>query len=89
MEMGIFRSLGKGLGTAGGELIGGTVKLTGKVVGNKSKETGEWIEEVGDSVKSTSKVSLDNAGQFMDGVVKGTYGLLRKEEHAKQQGISK
>ncbi|WP_342433397.1 HNH endonuclease [Neobacillus sp. FSL H8-0543] len=86
--MGIFRSIGKGLGTVGGELIGGTVKLTGKVVGSKSKETGEWIEEVGESVKSASKISLDNAGQFIDGVVQGTYGLIKKEDHNKQQGLN-
>jgi hypothetical protein len=87
MEMGVFRSIGKGLGTVGGELIGGGVKLTGKVVGRKSKETGEWIEEVGDSVKAASKIGLDNAGQFMDGMVQGTYGLLKKEDHHKQQGL--
>jgi DNase/tRNase domain of colicin-like bacteriocin len=87
MEMGVFRSVGKSLGTVGGELIGGTVKLTGKVVGSKSKETGEWIEEVGESVKSASKISLDNAGQFVDGIVQGTYGLLKKEDHYKQQGL--
>ncbi|MBM7649919.1 hypothetical protein JOC78_002903 [Bacillus ectoiniformans] len=85
--MGVFRSIGKGVGTVGGGLIGGAVKVTGKAVGSKWKGTGEWIEEVGESVQSASKVTLDNAGQFVDGAVQGTYGAIKKDDEYKQKGL--
>ena len=85
--MGVFRKIGKGVGTIGGGLIGGTTKLAGKAVGSKWKGAGEWLEEVGDSVQSASKTALDNAGQFVDGAVQSTYGAIKKDEQAKQQGL--
>jgi hypothetical protein len=88
MAVGVFRKVGKGLGTVGGGIIGGTVKLTGKAVGSKWKETGEWIEDVGESVQSASKIALDNAGQFVDGAVQGTYGVIKKDDHYKQKGLN-
>ena len=86
-KLGVFRKIGKGVGTVGGGLIGGTTKLVGKAVGTKFKGTGEWIEEIGDSVQSASKNALDNAGQLVDGAVQSTYGAIKKDEQAKQQGI--
>ena len=86
--MGVFRLIGKGIGTVGGGLIGGTVKVAGKAVGTKWKGTGEWLEDVGDSVQSASKVALDSAGQFVDGAVQGTYGAIKKDEYYKQKGLS-
>jgi len=86
--MKLFRTIGKGVGTVGGGLIGGTVKVAGKAVGSKWKSTGEWIEDIGDSVQSASKTALDNAGQFVDGAVQGAYGLVKKDEDYKQKGFS-
>ncbi|WLR51735.1 HNH endonuclease [Bacillus tianshenii] len=86
--MSLFRKVGKGVGTVGGGLIGGTVKVAGKAVGSKWKGTGEWIEEVGDSVESASKMALDNAGQFVDGAVQGTYGVIKKDKHYKEKGLN-
>lgn len=86
--MKLFRTIGKGVGTVGGGLIGGTVKVAGKAVGSKWKGTGEWIEEIGDSVQSASKTALDSAGQFVDGAVQGAYGLVKKDEDYKQKGFS-
>ncbi|TXC81894.1 HNH endonuclease [Metabacillus litoralis] len=85
--MGVFRTIGKGVGTVGGGLIGGAVKVTGKAVGSKWKGTGEWIEDVGDQVHSASKIALDNAGQFVDGAVQGTYGAIKKDDYYKQKGL--
>ncbi|WP_062109071.1 HNH endonuclease [Bacillus niameyensis] len=85
--MGIFRMVGKGIGTAGGTLIGGSVKIAGKAVGSQWKGAGDWIEQVGDGVRTASKVSFDNAGQFVDGALQGTYGLLKKDAHSKQKGL--
>ncbi|MDQ0157903.1 HNH endonuclease [Robertmurraya andreesenii] len=85
--MGVFRSVGKGIGTVGGGLIGGAVKLTGKAIGTKFESTGEWIEEIGENVKTASEVAFDNAGQFVDGAVQGTYGLIKQDEYYKQQGL--
>jgi hypothetical protein len=39
--MRVFRTVGKGIGTVGGGLIGGAAKVAGKAVGNKWKGTGE------------------------------------------------
>ena len=86
--MGVFRSIGKGVGTVGGGLIGGAVKVSGKIVGGKWKETGEWLEDVGESVQSASKIALENAGQFVDGAAQGTYGVIKSDEQAKQKGFS-
>ncbi|HHY72180.1 MAG TPA: hypothetical protein GX497_02950 [Bacillus bacterium] len=66
MEIGAFRSVGKGIGTVGGGQIGGTVKIAGKAVGRKWEGAGEWLEEVVESVQSAFKIALDNAGQFVD-----------------------
>ncbi|RNF38262.1 HNH endonuclease [Planococcus salinus] len=86
--MAVFRKVGQGIGYVGGGLIGGAVKVTGKAVGSKWQETGKWIEEVGDGVKTASHFALDNAGQFLDGTFQGTYGALKKDEYYKRQGIS-
>lgn len=86
--MSVFRNIGKGIGTVGGGLIGGTVKVAGKAIGSKWKGTGEWLEEVGDNVQSASKIALDNAGQFVDGAVQGTYGAIKKDEYYKQKGLN-
>lgn len=86
--MGVFRTMGKGVGIVGGGLIGGAVKVTGKAVGSKWKGTGEWIEDVGDQVHSASKIALDNVGQFVDGAVQGTYGAIKKDDYYKQKGLN-
>lgn len=85
--MSLFRTIGKGVGTVGGGLIGGTVKVAGKAVGSKWKGSGEWLEDVGENVQSASKIALENAGQFVDGAVKGTYGAIKKDENYKQKGL--
>jgi hypothetical protein len=77
-----FRKVGKGVGTVAGGVLGGGIKLAGKAV--KS----EWVEEVGDGVKHASTIALDNAGQFIDGAVKGTYGVVKKDQLRKQEGFS-
>lgn len=85
--MGVFRKVSKGVGTVGGGLIGGAVKLTGKAVGTKFKGAGEWIEEVGGNVHSASKIAMDNFGQFAEGVGESAYGAIKKDEYYKQKGI--
>lgn len=86
--MSVFRTIGKGIGTVGGGLIGGTVKVAGKAVGSKWKGTGEWLEDVGENVQYASKIALDNAGQFVDGTVQGIYGAIKKDEYYKQKGLN-
>lgn len=88
MVMGVFRSISKGIGTVGGGLVGGAVKLTGKAVGTKYKGAGEWLEEVGENVHGASKVAMDNFGQLADGIVEGTYGVIKKDEQYKQKGLN-
>lgn len=84
--MGIGKGLGKFVGTVGGGLIGGAVKLTGKAVGTKFDKTGEWIEEIGDGVKGASVKALSNAGQFVDGTVRTTVGYVKDDELQKAEG---
>lgn len=85
--MGVFRSVTKGVGTVGGGLIGGAVKLTGKAVGTKFKGAGEWLEDVGENVHGASKVAMDNFGQFAEGIGESAYGAIKKDEYYKQKGI--
>lgn len=80
--MAFFRSVGKGIGTIAGGVIGGSVKFAGKKVGS------QWVEEVGEGIKQASTIALDNAGQFVDGAVKGTYGVIKKDEKAMNEGFS-
>jgi DNase/tRNase domain of colicin-like bacteriocin len=87
-SMNLFRTIGQGVGTVGGGLIGSTVKIAGKTVGTKWKGTGKWIEEIGDSVHSASKITLDNAGQFVDGAVQSIYGAFKQDEYYKQKGFN-
>lgn len=42
VSMALFRKTGKIIGTVGGGIIGGAVKVAGKAVGTKWKGTGEW-----------------------------------------------
>lgn len=84
----IFRSVGKGIGTVGGGLLGGSMKLIGKAVGTKHQGAGKWIEDVADATQKASVIALDNAGQFVDGAVKGTYGLIKVDDYYKQKGLS-
>ncbi|WP_409271359.1 HNH endonuclease [Neobacillus sp. SCS-31] len=86
--MKVFRNVGKGVGTVGGKVLGGTIRVAGVVVGTKWKGAGEWIEEVGDGVESASKIALDNAGQFVDGAIQGAYGAIKQDEYYKQRGIN-
>lgn len=86
--MDVFRKVGKGIGTVGGGIIGGSVKIAGKAVGTKWKSTGEWMEEVGDSVQAASKMALNNAGQFLDGTLQGTYGVIKKDDYYKEKGMN-
>ncbi|MBS8265688.1 HNH endonuclease [Mesobacillus boroniphilus] len=85
--MSFIRTIGKGAGTVGGGLIGGTVKVAGKAVGSKWKDTGEWIEEVGNGIQAASEVAFENAGQFLDGAVHGAYGAIKQDEYHKQKGL--
>lgn len=85
--MGLFRSIGKGIGTVGGSVIGGTVKVVGKAISSKWQGAGEWLEEVGDNVQVASKIALDHFGQFIDGAVQGTYGVIKKDDYYKQKGL--
>ncbi|MEH7223214.1 HNH endonuclease [Bacillus sp. JJ1566] len=79
--MGVFREVGKGIGTVTGGVIGGGVKLAGKAV----KST--WVEDVGDGIHLASKVALDSAGQFVDGAVKGVYGAIKKDDEIMKDGF--
>jgi hypothetical protein len=77
----IFRTVGKGAGKLGGGVIGGSVRLAGK------KLNSPWLEDVGEGVKHASTAALDNAGQFLDGAVQGTYGLIKKDGYHREQGF--
>ena len=85
--MKMFKSLGKGVGTVGGLIIGGSVKVTGKIVGTKYKAVGEYIEEIGDATQSASKAALENVGQLIDGTVQGGYGLIKNDNYYKSVGM--
>ncbi|GAA0338546.1 hypothetical protein GCM10008967_31050 [Bacillus carboniphilus] len=84
--MGVFRGIGKVVNTVGGGIATGGVKMLSKVVSKKNEQWGQYIGEVGTGIVEGSKAAIDSVGQFADGTVQGTYGLLRKDEHHKQRG---
>lgn len=84
----MFRSVGKGIGMVGGGVIGGAVKIAGKGVGTKFPKTGEWMGEVGNGVYTASKTIMDNTGQFVDGVARGGYGIVKGDAYHKEEAWS-
>jgi hypothetical protein len=80
--MGVFRGLGKGLGTLSDVVFTGSGKLAGKAL--KSK----WVEDVGRGAGYASKSALDTAGQFVDGTVQGAYGLVKQDKQHQQNGLA-
>jgi DNase/tRNase domain of colicin-like bacteriocin len=78
--MAFFRTLGKGVGVVAGSLIGGGIKLTGKLI--KS----EWIESAGNGIDKGSKLAFDALGQLIDSTLKGSYEVISKNEKVKLDG---
>ncbi|SES21299.1 HNH endonuclease, partial [Salisediminibacterium halotolerans] len=50
----------------------------------KLPRTGEWFGEVGDGIYHASKHSLENTGQFIDGAVRGGYGVAKSNRYHKE-----
>ncbi|MFB5285320.1 HNH endonuclease [Peribacillus sp. Hz7] len=84
--MGVIRGLGKAVNKVAGGAATGGVKIISKAVSSKNEKLGEYINEVGHSVIEASKSAVDSVGQFADGTIQGTYGVLKKSEYHKQQG---
>jgi hypothetical protein len=80
----------KGLAKTTNVLVGGAAKtgvtLISKAVSSKNENAGKYVEEVGNSIINASKGTLESVGQFTDGTIRGGYGLLKKDDHSKQQG---
>ncbi|PKG22963.1 HNH endonuclease [Niallia nealsonii] len=84
--MGIIRGLGKVVNTVVGDTAKSGVNILSKAVSSKNGKLGEYIGEVGNSVIEASKTAVDSVGQFADGAVQGTYGMLKQNDYHKQQG---
>ena len=80
--MAFFRTIGKGVGMVTGAVVGGGVKLAGKAINS------DWVEGVGTGITKASPKVLDFAGQFLDGVVKGTFRSVSKIQETKQVGLN-
>lgn len=80
--MGTIRKVSKGIGQVSGGIIGETVKFTGKKINN------EWVQEVGKSIKTASTAAMDSAGQFIDGAVKSSHGIVIKDDQYVEEGIN-
>jgi len=79
--MALFRTIGKGVGMMAGSVIGGVVKRAGKAVNSG------LLEGVGDGITKGTKKVFGTAGQFIDGAVKGTYGVISNNETIKSEGM--
>lgn len=86
--MGVIRGLGKVVNTVAGGAAKSGVNMLSKAVASKNEKLGEYIGEVGNSVIEASKTAVDSVGQFADGTVQGTYGVLKKSDYHKQQGLA-
>jgi hypothetical protein len=82
----VFQKLGKVLNNVGGDIAKGGVKVVSKVVSSKNNQLGEYIGEVGESIIDASKGAVENLTKFADGTIQGTYGVIKKDQHHKQQG---
>ena len=84
--MGIVRGFSKAVNEVAGGAAKGGVKIISKAISTKNEMIGEYFSEVGNSVIEASKSAIDSVGQFADGTIQGTYGVLKKSEYHKQQG---
>ncbi|WP_061810474.1 HNH endonuclease [Rossellomorea vietnamensis] len=82
----IFRGLAKTTNV----LVGGAAKtgvtLISKAVSSKHENAGKYVGDLGFSIINASKRTLESGGQFTDGAIRAGYGLVKKDEHSKQQG---
>ena len=76
------------MNTVDGGVAKSGVNMLSKAVCSKNEKLGEYIGEVGNSVIEASKTAVDSVGQFADGAVQGTYGVLKKSDYHKQQGLA-
>lgn len=82
----VFRKFGKVVNTVVGGTAKGGVKIVSKAVSKKNASLGDYLNDVGNSVIDASKGAVDSVSQFADGTVRGTYGLVKKNDDHKNQG---
>jgi hypothetical protein len=82
----IFRKVSKLVNATVGEAAKVGVHAASKLVATKNEKLGEYLDDVGTTVVEASKAALDTVGQFSDGAVRGSYGLIKKDDYNKQLG---
>ncbi|MFC7685775.1 HNH endonuclease [Ureibacillus sp. GCM10028918] len=77
-----IKKTGSFLGKVAGTITGEPMKFLGKKLNN------EYIQEIGEEVKNAST----NTGTILGGIAEGTWntasGLINKDEHKREEGIS-
>ncbi len=84
--MRVMRGFGKVVNTVVGGTAKGGVKVISKAVSSKHESTGQYIDELGNTVIDASKGAVDSITQFADGAVQGGYGVVKKDDYHKRQG---
>ncbi|MGG3799527.1 HNH endonuclease [Metabacillus fastidiosus] len=82
----VFRGIGRVVNMVAGGAAKSGVEMVSKAVSTKNEKLGQYIGDVGNTVIDASKGAIDSVTQFADGTVRGTYGLVKKDEYHKQQG---
>lgn len=80
--MALFRMIGKGMGAIAGAVIGGSVRKAGKAVNSG------LLQGMGEGITKGSKKVFGTGGQFIDGAVKGAFGVISKNEPVKSEGVN-
>lgn len=79
--MSFFKSLGEGLGSLSGEILGGTIKKVGEVTDSR------FIQEVGTGVNHSMQYTGNLLGNLADGAVDIGSGIINKDGEKMEQGF--
>lgn len=76
-----FKSLGEGLGSLSGEILGGAIKKVGEVTDSR------FIQEVGTGVNHSMQYTGNLLGNLADGAVNVGVGIINKDDEKIEQGF--
>jgi hypothetical protein len=79
--MGFLKGLGNFAGEVVGGVLGGTVRVVGEVTGSK------FIKEIGDGVENATKFAGKTAGDLASGAWDVTAGIVTQNEQKMSEGL--
>ncbi|WP_051120129.1 hypothetical protein [Bacillus sp. 1NLA3E] len=80
--MGLFRDIGKGIGTGLGVVVGGPIAIAGELTGVKI------LENIGDGVMKASSCAGETAGRLTEGTINTVNGIWNDDPIKRDEGLS-